>query len=1095
MVETPTPCLDAEVLAAYVDRGLSLAERSRVDRHLASCPQCLALVAGVVRTVADVPEFTPHAGPAVETASRAVTRRTLVGVLAAAAAVLVVLFSPSLVRRGLDRDTGLVSLVGVSEERSVLGRLTGGVPHAPLVMPTAGGQVGTAAQADRIQLTAAKIRESFGERETPARLHELGLTQLLAGRYDEAALALLAASREQPANARYLNDVAAVQLERARLGLRPDDLPRALASADRARRLDPSLNEAWFNRALAATALSLTDQARQAWTEYLARDNSSAWAAEARTRLQELAKPTPADAWAGIARQLDGEITVALAETAVRAQMTEARNFIETQLLPAWAAAVEAGRDASRELNGLRNLGDAFASVAGDQLYRDTVAAIDRADGHGANTLRELARAHRNYASAAVLYGEDRFSEAVPGLTSSRAGFIAAASPFADRAALDLSTVLYVGGKANEANTLLNSVSDRASASAYAYNSARAAWVKGLISFGQGRMAEAQSHYEQTLAAFERMGDVELGAAAHGLLAALNDYLGAPDTAWRHRVVAFEGLKWSRSPRFRYSIVASAVPSIRAESPETALSVQDAAVTIAREWKREGAIADSLAQRASILSSLGRADEAARSIREARLVVQQVPDLAFRSRLEVGVLSTESDLSRHSDPGLAVASATRAIELVRRRGDRIRLAQLNLRLAKANIVWGNLVAAEAALANGIRAFDEERALMSDEGRISTLDESWQLFEASTQLSIRKGDYQRAFAMSERARARTLAEAKRVPTNHSLTEVQQSLEPDRAVIALNQFENELAIWVIRRGSAKVTIRPLTRRGANALVARQQAEISLAAHTPFASRDIYNELLRPVAGQLEGATRLVIVPDATYEDTAFAALWDSSRQRFLIEGVSVSLAPSVGAFVTALSRPPTTEKVDAPFVVGGPNHSGDARAVAELYSRPVLLTGTSATRTRLLEGASGHAVVHLSVVTAKNAAYPLLSRVFLADEDGHRHSGNIFGREIASRPMSNTNLVVIDEVEATGANRGDGTVSLARAFMTAGVRTVVGTLPGADEAAVDDLMVGFHRRLASGMPAAEALTDLQRNVLHSNGRRLGAWSALVLYGSDR
>ena len=100
-------------------------------------------------------------------------------------------------------------------------------------------------------------------------MHALGVSQLLAGRYDDAAQSLLAASREQPANAQYLSDVAAVQLERARLGLRPDDLPRALAAADRARRLDPSLKEAWFNRALAASALSLTAEAEAAWTEYL----------------------------------------------------------------------------------------------------------------------------------------------------------------------------------------------------------------------------------------------------------------------------------------------------------------------------------------------------------------------------------------------------------------------------------------------------------------------------------------------------------------------------------------------------------------------------------------------------------------------------------------------------------------------------------------------------------------------------------------------------------------------------------------------------------------------------------------------------------
>ncbi len=220
--------------------------------------------------------------------------------LTAAAAVFVVLAAPALLRPWLDRDTGLVSRAdSVEGERSVLGRLTGGFPHAPLGVPSAGGQGGRAAEADRIVLTAGKIRESFGTRETPSRLHALGVQQLLAGRYDDAAASLLAAAREQPNNARYVSDVAAVQLERARLGLRPDDLPRALAAADRARRLDPSLREAWFNRALAATALSLNGQAKQAWTEYLARDNASPWATEARTAARGVVE---ADAGGGVGR-------------------------------------------------------------------------------------------------------------------------------------------------------------------------------------------------------------------------------------------------------------------------------------------------------------------------------------------------------------------------------------------------------------------------------------------------------------------------------------------------------------------------------------------------------------------------------------------------------------------------------------------------------------------------------------------------------------------------------------------------------------------------------------------------------------------------
>jgi CHAT domain-containing protein len=91
--------------------------------------------------------------------------------------------------------------------------------------------------------------------------------------------------------------------------------------------------------------------------------------------------------------------------------------------------------------------------------------------------------------------------------------------------------------------------------------------------------------------------------------------------------------------------------------------------------------------------------------------------------------------------------------------------------------------------------------------------------------------------------------------------------------------------------------------------------------------------------------------------------------------------------------------------------------------------------------------------------------------------------------------MDEVASGKSYRGEGTLSMARAFMTAGVPAVVGTLPGADENATRDLMIGFHREMSTGISAAQALQRVQRNAIEQNGRRLGAWSALVMYGSDR
>jgi anti-sigma factor RsiW len=46
-----TSCPDSEALAAYIDRGLMKRERIVLEEHLASCPTCIALIAGVVRVL------------------------------------------------------------------------------------------------------------------------------------------------------------------------------------------------------------------------------------------------------------------------------------------------------------------------------------------------------------------------------------------------------------------------------------------------------------------------------------------------------------------------------------------------------------------------------------------------------------------------------------------------------------------------------------------------------------------------------------------------------------------------------------------------------------------------------------------------------------------------------------------------------------------------------------------------------------------------------------------------------------------------------------------------------------------------------------
>jgi tetratricopeptide (TPR) repeat protein len=640
-------CLEAEVLAAYLDHGLSLAERARVETHLSSCPTCTALLAGVVRTVAEIAPVLAQAVDAVEVSPR-LSWQAVARALAAAAAVIAVLALPALVRPWLERDAGLVGLAGaVGEQRSVLGRLTGGFPHAPLNESSAGGQDDRAAETDRVLLTAGRIRESLGEIATPSRLHAAGIAQLLSRRYDAAAQLLLAASREQPNNAQYLSDVAAVQLERARRGMRPDDLPRALAAADRARRLDPSLREAWFNRALAITALSLTDQAKTAWTEYLRRDSKSPWAAEARKRLEELSKPTPAAAWAAMEGRLQqSTMDSSTAEEAVRTQTTEARNLIERELLVEWANALLSGNDGAAELERLRVMAEAMRRVAGDVLYRDAIVAIDLAQSKGQQAVLPLAQAHRSYADAAVVFRADRFTEAAAALEAAQVQLTAAGSPFAVRVSIDLGVIGYYTNRFDQAVARLGAAQTTADSKGYEWVSAHASWVQGLIAFAQSRLADAQAHYETTLAIFERMGDEEQAVSGHGLLASLYYYLGDQKNEWKHRRLMLSGLSSSRSARLKYSVMAAAAASVRAENPETALVIQDLVVEYARESGRLAAVVEGLAQRATTLIKLGRTVEAAQTLSDARAHLRGVTDTPFRQLLELLVLSPEQPSGR-----------------------------------------------------------------------------------------------------------------------------------------------------------------------------------------------------------------------------------------------------------------------------------------------------------------------------------------------------------------------------------------------------------------------------------------------------------------
>jgi CHAT domain-containing protein len=91
--------------------------------------------------------------------------------------------------------------------------------------------------------------------------------------------------------------------------------------------------------------------------------------------------------------------------------------------------------------------------------------------------------------------------------------------------------------------------------------------------------------------------------------------------------------------------------------------------------------------------------------------------------------------------------------------------------------------------------------------------------------------------------------------------------------------------------------------------------------------------------------------------------------------------------------------------------------------------------------------------------------------------------------------------TGSGRyyaGEGTLSLARAFLVSGVPVVLSSLWPVDSQATAELMINFHKFRKQGFSTAEALKQAQLEMLSSPQNRFHHpyyWSAFsVLGGSE-
>ena len=283
-------CPDLETIAAYLDGRLSDRERARIPGHIAACEDCYFVFSEAAQT-RPVDALEGAAGDqgwrAWFTAPK-VFWPSAAAVLATAAMALLFVGSGRLApwRQGNAELQALVAAVGT--DRPIEARLTGGFAYGAMRGAVRSAESFSLIVSPDVRIAAAEVEKHALGRRAPQARRMLGLAYLVTADIGRAVAALEDAAGQPSPDGQVLSDLSAAYIARGIGSGQLQDFTKALAAADRAVKAQPRLAEAWFNRAFALERLSLVDEARAAWEEYLKIDDQSGWADEARQHLRGL---------------------------------------------------------------------------------------------------------------------------------------------------------------------------------------------------------------------------------------------------------------------------------------------------------------------------------------------------------------------------------------------------------------------------------------------------------------------------------------------------------------------------------------------------------------------------------------------------------------------------------------------------------------------------------------------------------------------------------------------------------------------------------------------------------------------------------------
>ena len=1061
-----------------------------------------------------------------------------VAVLLLGAGVWFTFFHQSAVERGL-----IALNTAYKQERPIEVRVTG-MSYAPYSIKRGSGPESVDYRARDLAHTL--LLSAASENHDASTLHAIGRLYILQKQFDKAISQLQEALKSAPNDAELYADLGAALLEQAKSlrdrnedGKVMENLAESQQHLSTALRLKPTLIDATFNRALVLEETKLSEQATEAWLEYIRLDPSSEWSKEARRHLENISanRRTPLDA-----DQLLARFTKAFEEhdeTEAWRVFSGNREVITGKMIPLrlardYVAHASKGEDAEarEKLSALIFAGELDSRLGGDPYTKDLAnyyATASRA------TLRSLSTAAEDANEGYALCLATKYEDAAARFASARAIFERAGNVWEARLAdYWIAYCLSQPGSTLESNALLEAVAGFCETHGYKWLLALTTGWLGSNHIALHDYSTAIKYNRQSLALAEQISDTyemqralmslgelyarlrqrEASLGSHYRNLVLASSSGAtPRQAWRN-LTYFGGALFA----FKHYDAAAAV--INEALHQTATEFNDPSLLYLQHLN--------LGQ---IYSKLRRFDAANSEAETGLNIARSVEDPKARLKPVANALLRQADIWREGGRcDAALPNYNQAISLY----EEIRLELYRYTAYKGRLLCNQSIGDEVAVGRDLTTllalFEQQRSqIREEENRNSFFEAEQSVYDIAVEYEYARHDNVAALRHAEAAHSRSLLDAiqsgvriesaatgpevafGRVSTPADLEFVRQHLPPRLRVLMYTVLPGKLLIWNISHDEFSVVAKELRAdvlaNDVNTFVDALTKEHSgSSASTSALAAKLFETLLDPVVKTMHPGDVLCVIPDKVLHRLPVAALRSPDNGKYLVEDHGVFYAPSLSVLwhcsEAAQKRSPSGD--GAVLSIGNPSFDlkahpdlpllssaeTEAREVAELYAPSRLRLTRDASKDRILREMSSAEVIHFAGHYVIDGSSPLLSKMLLA-------GGDISALEIVSRRLDHTNLVVLSACQ-TGIDRyyeSEGAVGLARAFIVAGVPLVVASQWAVDSDATSRLMIDFHRNRRSGLDTFESLRKAQVAMLHASDKAYTApyyWAGFLCAG---